>query len=297
MKVNKIAILMGVAGLVYGTSSNAFYNVDASLTAPTDYDFGFTYSTLINRQVLRTKDNVLESHLAFARAVDGVYYNYTWSGSTPTYFTSDAPSTIIPDGLIIDMTFNRSNTGWSFISPYYWSNENKIGSTSAVGTIANKIKLVFDNQTSKNYRLFLDVSSTAAATYWEYLFDTHLFYGEFGGLRVSESAQNFLYIPAFTKVEIRTISTSGARYFDAWYLKDLGVSDSWTDGFDEGYDDGENAIIASGGLQGIIEGVFEGIVAIFGIEIFNGVSLGAVALFPLVITLFVFVMKIVKMGG
>jgi hypothetical protein len=296
MKVNKVAILMGVAGLVYGTSSNAFYNVDASLTAPSDYDFGYTYSTLYNLQILRTKDGVLDTKPAFTRTTDGAYYNYEWTSEFNAHYSGDDVDSIVPDGMIIQMIFNRSNTTWfhDSLQGLYVPSENKIGSDNTVGT-AVKFSFEFNNQTNRDYFLNFDMSSTGGTNLAFYIYKgANEYQIDSGG---SNATFHRVYIPAYTKVKLQTGSTTGAYYFDAWYLKDLGVSNTWNEGYDEGYIDGENAVIASGGLQGIIEGVFEGIVAIFGIEIFNGVTLGAVALFPLVITLFVFVMKIVKMGG
>jgi hypothetical protein len=289
MKVNKIAILMGVAGLVYGTSSNAFYNVDASLTAPASYHLNYQYDSsngtyLLGTTALNTYPTGL---ITYNRTVDGAYYNYS-------RLVDNSLFSIVPSGLSITMTYNRSNTSWAggFAGSRYIPTGTAIGSDSTVGNTAIKYILEFNNQTTKDFLLYLDLSSSSNTQYADYFINT---YNNIVPVMVKASLIQ-LFIPSYSNVKIQyKVSYSGsiATYVDGWYLKDLGVSSS----YDEGYDDGENAVIASGGLQGIIEGVFEGIVAIFGIEIFSGVSLGAVALFPLVITLFVFVMKIVKMGG
>jgi hypothetical protein len=307
MKVNKVAILMGVAGLVYGTSSNAFYNVDAALTSPTTWTYGFNYRAASDLFELRNFNRSNYGWPGFVRLADGAYYDYEWSSVTGHFDDGDSsndaydpPQDILPDGLEVEMIFNRSNSTWftggGNNTGFYFADDTKIGSDNTVGSIDNKVYLNYNNQTNKDYRLWLDLSS-GATTSFQYRVDSNGYGNTELFIYNDASTYTTLWVSAYTEVNITYGTTSGIRYLDAWYLQDLGVSSSYDEGYDEGYDAGENAVIASGGLQGIIEGVFEGIVAIFGIEIFNGVSLGAVALFPLVITLFVFVMKIVKMGG
>jgi hypothetical protein len=303
MKVNKFAILMGVTGLVYGTSSNAFYNVNAALTQPASWNYGFIYNATQDLFRLTNVAGTEYGWPGFVRLADGAYYDYEWTSTTGHFDDGDSsndaydpPQDVLPDGLEVEMTFNRSNTTWVAGGGnnfgYYFADDSKIGRDNTVGIATKKYILNFDNQTNKNYRLYLDLSSSSNTQYADYTIN-----GINNIVPVLVKASLIqIYIPSFSEVLIQykeSYSGGLATYVDAWYLQDLGLSTSYEEGYDEGYDDGENAVIASGGLQGIIEGVFEGIVAIFG----NGVSLGAVALFPLVITLFVFVMKIVKMGG
>ncbi len=299
---------MGVAGLVYGTSSNAFYNVDAALTQPASWNYAFIYNSTQDLFRLTNAAGTEYGWPGFVRLADGVYYEYEWTSVTGHFDDGDSsndafdpPQDILPDGLEVQMVFNRSNTTWFAGSGnntgFYFADDSKIGSDATVGTL-EKGTLIIDNQTNRNYLIHIDMSSNTSNVFTRLFYDDYRYNnGNDNTLTFFRTTINRLYIPSFTKFELRHYSASSAYYLDAWYLQDLGVSDSYNEGYDGGYTDGENAVIASGGLQGIIEGVFEGIVAIFGIEIFNGVSLGAVALFPLVITLFVFVMKIVKMGG
>jgi hypothetical protein len=288
MKVNRIVILMGVVGLVYGTSSNAFYNVNASLTAPTTYNYSFVYNATYDLQELRNFNRTKAGWPGFVRTTDGAYYNYEWSSATGHFddgnsgTPSNLPQDILPDGLEVQMLFNRSNTTWfagtGANTGYYFADDTSIGSNNTVGTISNKVYLKWDNQTNKDYLLYFDQSSKGGFGYFTYKINNQVLFGDTvasGTIQMTNTNLNQWYVPSYSVVEI---------YVNA-------------QGYGTGYDDGENAVIASGGLQGIITGVFDGIVAIFGIEIFNGITLGAIALFPLVITLFVFVMKIVKMGG
>jgi len=41
-----------------------------------------------------------------------------------------------------------------------------------------------------------------------------------------------LNIPSFTTIRLTTQTTSGEVYLDAWYLKDMGISDSYQQGLD-----------------------------------------------------------------
>ena len=298
---------MGVVGLVYGTSSNSFYNVDAALTAPTSYDIGFDG---IGAGFAYTTAGSSPSTIAlFDRTADGVYYNYYHRFRDTRFGSGGMHSNIgnynLPDGLDITMEFKRSNTSWQIATPYsgYYSDDTKIGSNNAVGTLV-KFVYKFENLTPKNYKLFIDVSSGGGYAI-EYFYD-NVSLGTSTYTFVNSALQQFI-IPSYSSVEFRSTSTAAARYLDAWYLQDLGVSASYQNGYDDaeadydigyddGYADGESDMFLTGGLPGMISSIFDALTGIMNVVIFGSITLGGLMLFPLVVSLFVFIMKMVKAG-
>jgi hypothetical protein len=205
--------------------------VQAALTKPASYDIQYSYYSAgggdPNGHRYALSDDTGQIVPRYTRTADGIYYNYT-------HTLTGTSTNLLGEGLDITHTFNRSNTSWSSASPSgYHSTDTKIGSDSTVGTIQSKYSLTYSNQTNKNYLLYFDASSTGLH-YVSIEINNTSIYGEFGGLRITNT-MNQLYIPSYSTFEIFSISTPSARYFDAWYLKDLGVSDS----FDAGYEVGE----------------------------------------------------------
>ena len=191
--------------------------VAASLTPPTSYDYSYTWNATDSEQYLNV--NGVNSIPLYTRTVDGAYYNYT--------------STVnVIDGLIVTHLFNRSNTTWQASGTSYKPDENKIGSDNTVGSLANKVYLKFDNQTNKNYNLFFDRSSSPATDYYSYEINGAQYFGPFNSFQVAASTMNKLYLPSYTEIVIRRDGISTAQYLDAWYLLDLGISDSYQSGLD-----------------------------------------------------------------
>jgi hypothetical protein len=147
MKINKkLPILLGVITLSYISTLGQFKPVqtEAALTAPTSYTYSYYWNTIENEWAITgTTSN---SWQIYTRTADGIYYNYTTTRTLTT-------------GLDVTMTFNRSNTNWFSSFGGYEPGESKIGSDNSVGTISSKIYLNFNNQTNKDYRLFLDFTS------------------------------------------------------------------------------------------------------------------------------------------
>ena len=214
--------------------------VQASLTAPASYDYGYVWNSSTSTQNYISANGTSPTSVAlFTRTTDGAYYNYSHTFSNSGSHSNTA-NYDLPDGLDITMTFNRSNTSWTDSSPTYtgyYPTENKIGSDATVGSVSNKLYLKFNNQTTKDYLLNLDISSTSSGVggaNYEFQDNTNvLIY-----FPRTEGFQNF-YLPSYTNLEFYFSSTSTSRYFDAWYLKDLGVSASYDAGYDAGYEVGE----------------------------------------------------------
>jgi hypothetical protein len=310
MKINKITILMGVVGLVYGTSSNAFYNVNAALTAPTNWNWGYIYNATQDLFRLTNNNGSNYGWPGFVKVSASGYNNYSWNSETGHFDDGDSsndptlPQTILPNGLNVEMKFNRSNTTWFDFTnpdsdnyPYSFADDTKIGSNNTVGTIADKWFLKFDNQTNRDYRLYLDRSSSPASGYTFAKYDGTIYGGVFNAILLAGSGNlNTLLIPSFTTLEWYIETTATTQYIDAWYLQDLGISEAWQNGYDDGYTDGENDMVLTGGLPGLIANIFDALTGIMNVNIFGDITFGGLLLFPIVITLFVFIMKMVKAG-
>jgi hypothetical protein len=190
--------------------------VAASLTPPTSYDYSYTWNATDSEQYLNV--NGVDSIPLYTRTADGIYFNYTNSFN-------------VVDGLLVTQIFNRSNTDWQASGTFYKPDEDKIGSDNTVSNVS-KFNITFDNQTKNNYFLYLDLSSTANyEMFVEYQYDSNpatrssfVYFDYFLETR--------LYIPSFTSLNILTQNDAFASYFDAWYLEDLGISDSYQQGLD-----------------------------------------------------------------
>jgi hypothetical protein len=213
--------LMLVAMLSVGTALTTMGRIKpvaASLTPPATYAYSYTWNAGASEQYLNV--NGVDSIPLYTRTADGAYYNYT-----STYN--------VVDGLNVTQTFNRSNSTWQSSGTSYKPDENKIGSNNTVGSLS-KFYFNFNNQTNKNYLLYLDFSSTTGDVnvfvnheYNDIEYDTYDTTSLFNAGSFSK-----WFIPAYTKVEFTQNLSSNLRYFDAWYLQDLGISDAYQQGLD-----------------------------------------------------------------
>jgi hypothetical protein len=131
------------------------------------------------------------------------------------------------------MTFNRSNTDWGYSTSRdkYFVLDSKIGSDNTVGSVS-KLNFTFNNQTNKDYLFFLDISSSIGNI--DFLFeynDNNVFY-YFSSVRFSTESIKQIILPSYYQLDLQLASSSAARYFDAWYLDDLGISEAYQQGLD-----------------------------------------------------------------
>jgi hypothetical protein len=299
----QISILSGVIGLVGATTFSALTPVSAALTAPTTFDYSYTYQN--DFFVANQDDDLLP---IYTRTTDASYYNYTYSGNIDGNWPFD-----------ITMTFNRSNTNWISGSGGFAPFDTKIGSDGTVGSI-NKLSLSFNNQTNKNYSLFLDLSSTSAfINFMEYSINGfEIGRSDTNGFTMTFETLGRFYIPSYSTVNVYTSTNSTQLFLDAWYLQDLGISPSYQEGYDTGYDEGIDQGFADGffdgynegysdgsdfgyteailnnGIVDIISNVFDGMAGIFGISILGGITLGTLTLLPLLGMVLFFFKKFIQ---
>jgi hypothetical protein len=303
MKIkNKIFTLLSVFTLVGLTHSLTLKDLNASLTAPADYDYFFrpidNPSPAVDFWRLGDWNGTISPNgsndLRFTRTPDSIYFNYSLTTNYSTH-------SFLPDGLEIIMTFNRSNTSWTQVSGtslYNPTDYNKIGSDNTVGTLSSKLYLEFDNQTNKNYMLFIDLSSTNNSL------NNSGFQIRYDDIYIIESSTTLimfsfglylnLYLPAYTNIKYNTTSISQERYFDAWYLQDLGVSDAYDAGYDAGsINANENADLLVTGFTAMVGILVNFVLMIVNLEVL-GVSILGIFSIILLFTTIVWVLKLIR---
>ena len=209
--------------------------VQAALSAPASYDLNYQYDALYEETFVLGTSSLGSYTPIYTRTSDGAYYNYSLT-------IDNSDTSILPLGLELTMIYNRSNTNWFSITGGYLPADTKIGSNNTVGDISNKFNLTYNNQTNKDYLLYLDLSSTNMTIYADMFLNSERYITTSSNRIVLEAPAYQLYriyLPSFSNLNIySTAWFSQARYFDAWYLKDLGVSASYDAGYEVGEDDG-----------------------------------------------------------
>jgi hypothetical protein len=262
---NKIYSLLSVFTLVGLTHSLTLKDLNAALTVPASYDYSYTYDGLFTYEL-----NVSPTFVYYTRTADGIYYNYSSTFE-------------LINGLEITQTFNRSNTSWTFISGSpggYTPTDSKVGSTQSLD--GNRIYLKFDNQTNRDYTLRIDFSDSSGnfSYFLKYSFDTTIFIPN-DDETINKSKYLGIILPAYSSVEFKS-GIYWSAHLTAWYLKDLGVSDSYDAGVDAGeligYDDGyadglgNNPNVLLNGFQAMVGILVNFMLMILNLEVF-GVSL------------------------
>jgi hypothetical protein len=306
MKINKkLPILLGVITLSYISTLGQFKPVqtEAALTAPTSYDYAFRSITSggNNFFIYEDKINTITSIPLFTRTTDSTYFNYSHDFLDGQH--SNTSNFYLPDGLNVQMTFNRSNTSWTDASPYsgYYPTDTKIGSDNSVGSITNKVNLKFDNQTNKNYNIIFDFSSTGNG-----IFGPLITYNLETSYYLSFIQSTTLYkvlLPAYYNIEVYFSTTAGPRYFDAWYLQDLGVSAAYdagindSDAYSIGFAAGFDAITAPNtllnGFQAMVGILVNFFLMIVNLEVF-GVSISSVFAIIVIFVGIIWTLKIIR---
>lgn len=276
--MNKLAATFAVGLAAFTTALIPSKEVSAALTPPASYDYAYKFDA-VSETFLAYGDGSPEySSIHYTRTTDGSYYNYSYTG------TGGSGQGEWP--FEITMTFNRATTNFDSVGGGLWEpyQTTYIGSNNTVGAIADKFYFKISNNTNSDYAYYLDVSSNTSSYPIDIKYnklDTQLY---FSTNYINASTFKIIYVPSYTEMEIFVDATSGSRYFDAWYLQDLGVSDSYTNGYNDGnsigYDDGyadglgNNPNVLLNGFETVI-GIFVNFVLmiatfdIFGVSIMN----------------------------
>jgi hypothetical protein len=282
-KYYKILTLLGVGFITSLTTGPVLNDVHGALTAPASYDLNYRWDSINDSSFAIGGSSMGDQYPIYTRTTDGIYYNYS-----TTIDNSDF--NLIPLGLEITMTFNRSNTSWFFASGGYYPDENKIGSTNAVGTIANKVRIDILNNTTHDYLVYFDLSNSQNVANFQWLWNDS-FTTEW---YLQKSLYTHFVLSPGYKISIRPNSTSAATYFDAWYLKDLGVSDAYDTGFDAGYGSGQDdADLLVTGFQAMVGILVNLVLMIVNLEVFGISILSVFSILALFVGI-IWILKIIR---
>jgi hypothetical protein len=277
IKIYKLLALLGVGLITALTTSPTLKDLNAALTAPASWTFKYTNQDFPGYKIRST--TAVISTPAYTRTTDGAYYNYT---NTSTITT----------GLTVQHTFNRSNTSWYDNAGTWIPSDTKIGSNSSVGSISNKVYINFDNQTNKDYYIYVDFSSTGTSYFVRSTTNGYNEYNNASTLNHNSFAR--VYMPSYSQVAYIADTISTLLYFDAWYLLDLGVSDAYDAGVDAGYILGQDdADLLVTGFQAMVGILVNFILMIANLEVF-GISLTGILAIVILFAGVVWTLKLIR---
>lgn len=200
-------------------------SINAALAAPASWDYAYKYNATNDEFEFTRYDATASNTPVYTRTADSTYYNYTYTGSGNGTLPFE-----------VTLTFNRSNTTWKSYGGGYTSDDTKIGSDVAIATI-NRISVRLNNNTNNNFYFMLDLSSILAGTAsFTYKVNDYIVTNRSSLLYYIISTTthlSYFFIPANSFITLDLAQETTARYFDAFYLQDLGVSASYTAGVDD----------------------------------------------------------------
>ena len=222
--IKKLILLFAVTIVSLFSIPAKALTIHAALTAPASWDYAYKYNATNDEFEFTNNGRTSYSTPAYTRTADLTYYNYTYTGTGGGVMPFE-----------VTMTFNRSNTTWKSVTGGYTSDDTKIGSDNTVGTITNKINIILNNQSNNDYRIIFDFSDNTSPNLSFKYYINNYDYGPYYTTLLFEPLNSFKYllINSKQKTEISLSSSSGARYFTSFYLKNLGVSAAYTNGYDQ----------------------------------------------------------------
>lgn len=314
---NQIAVVSTLSLiLLVGLSTNKnFTNANALISGPASYDLSYKYESTYGAWGFRTQAGGFTSNLpTYTRTADTSGFQYNGSLNYDASGTPDE-STAWPRGLDTLASFRVSNTTWTSFGTDYVPASATIGSN--VNLNIQKIAFQFNNNTDHHYQVWFDSSTVTSSRVMSY---------NLNGVQIQSGNNAFVtlqsyIIPAGFNITIEYEPTNSSVYLDALYLKDLGIASTldYQDGYDLGVDDGfemgYDTGLEYGTRLGYEDGYYEGATdegnnligateifrrtftamrPIFEITVFPGVTLGTLALFPLLGIVLMFFKKVIQ---
>jgi hypothetical protein len=316
MKNKIIAVTtLSLITLLSFANNNNFTNANAILSAPTDYDLSYRYESTYGAWGFRdgVGGYLSDSTPTFVRTAD-ISGNFQYNGTLNIMGTSTW--TAWPRDLQTLVQYRVSNTTWGLLS-----GTDYVPTSVSVGSSANlsisKITYQFNNTSDNNYRVYFDSSNLTSSRVMRVSYNGVVWQS---GNNSFVTFQSY-FIPSGYTVQIQYAESNPLVNLDAIYLKDLGpaTTSGYEDGYDQGVADGfemgyetginygERVGFEDGYYQGatdegnnligateIFRRTFTGIRPIFEIAIFPGVTLGTLALFPLLGIVMLFFKKVIQ---
>jgi hypothetical protein len=291
---NKIVAIGTLSLLTLLSFGKNITNANALIaTKPSDYLYGSYYSSF------QWVDATLNSSGTGYQTTPNIFQYRT--GTTPFFtYTQDLKQVITGDtpmtGVSFQAYFALSNTSFGTIGSDYVPMSVSVGSSST--TNANKAGWTISNGSNNSYNFWIDLSNNITAP------SVDIYYQSLMTQRVVRSSINHvtqmqqIYVPPQTLMFIDLTTSAGSRYVDGYYLTlsneydgQLYYQSVFEDGYIAGYD---AAITQDINLLQMFETTFTGVAAIFSIQILGNITLGALALFPLLGILVLFFKKVIQ---
>jgi hypothetical protein len=285
---NKIVALTTLSLLTLLSFGKNITNANADVPAPLDYDYAYKQDftdfwrveNRLNRSLV-TYDNPV-----YTRTGVSDPYDYTYTGSVELPFS-------------VTMTFLKSDSSWQSSGGGYRPGAITDTYIGRVGNFTSSIigiDLTFTNNTGYAYYLYIDYENAQSIN----VITTGYANNTMQLTRSTGTGFHTLAIPSFATTRIQTLSSIAARQFNAWYLTRLSGQNINTDqvydnGYIQGFVDGQdNAITGNITFFSIFSGVMESVAAIFSIQILGTITLGSLALFPLLGIMVLFFKKVIQ---
>jgi hypothetical protein len=317
MKNKIIAVTtLSLITLLSFANNNNFTNANALLASPSDYDLSYRYESVYGAWGFRDGAGAYlsEATPTFVRSGDTGTGNFQYNGSLN--FMGSSTFTAWPRDLQTLVQYRVSNTAWGVLS-----GADYVPTSVSVGSSINlniaKITYQFNNLSDNNYRIYFDSSNLTSSRVMSVSYNGVVWQS---GNNAFVTFQSY-FIPAGQNVQIQYSPVNSVVNLDAIYLKDLGpattsgyedgydlgVADGFEMGYETGVNYGERIGFEDGYYQGatdegnnligateIFRRTFTGIRPIFEIAIFPGVTLGTLALFPLLGIVMLFFKKVIQ---
>jgi len=291
---NKIAAVLTLSLLTLLSFGKNITNANALIAGkPSDYLYGSYYESY---QWFDYKPNSAGTGYSLTPNV----YQYR-VGTAPFYtYTQDLKLVIPGDtsmtGVYLQSYFGRSNSSWGTIGSTYVPMSVSVGSSSNVST--TKAGWTISNGTNNSYYFWIDLSGNGSSP------SIDIYYQSLNTPKVIRSSINHttqmqqIYVPAQTLMFIDLTATSDSRYVDGFYLTLGNEYDGqlyYQSVFEQGYIAGYDAAVTQDiNMLQIFETTFAGVASVLSIQILGNITLGALALFPLLSILILFFKKVIQ---
>lgn len=300
-----LSLLMGSGETTHFQQANKIEfndNIQNALSYPSGYDYAYTYNGGVGTYEWCVVGNYCQYSIYTRSGISGAYdYDYNITGA------------YVPFRMY--HYFEDSNTSWTSYAGGYVPTAEYVGSTS--GFDPNKVSLTFENDTPNVYKWALDVSTSSSVYYYH---DTYLYSG---GVQGAQIVDNYQYVVAsniyevlimpYSKTYFYSAPTSSKVVLSAYYIDDLsddiiadtifdeiydnGYGVGYDDGLEDGYANANTMNDATNGLFDIMYNVFNGVGAVFSIQILPSITIGMIVAIPVIFALLLFVLKMFRGGS